>query len=71
METENGDYEDLEDFEEQVEQLVLENGILLHAVVNLLVKNGAISREDAESARRLRRSRHDHESAPPASNHRA
>ena len=49
METENGDYEDLEDFEEQVEQLVLENGILLHSVVNLLVKNGAISREDLDS----------------------
>ena len=48
MDPENGDYEDLDDFEEQVEQLVLENGILLHAVVNLLVKNGAISREDLD-----------------------
>ncbi len=48
MDQEIEDFEDLDDFEEQVEQLVLENGILLHAVVNLLVKNGVISREDLD-----------------------
>jgi len=48
MEPTEGDFEDLDDYEEQVEQLILENGVLLHAVVNLLVEKKLISREDLD-----------------------
>ena len=39
---------DSEDYEEQIEQMMIENGMLLHAIVNVLVRKGIISQEEID-----------------------
>ena len=41
-----GDYED-ED--EQIEQMIIENGILLHSLAALLVRKGVLTQEEIDS----------------------
>lgn len=40
---------DPDDYEEQIEQMMIENGMLLHAVVNLLLKKGVIKQEEIDA----------------------
>lgn len=40
---------DDEDYEEQLEQMMIENGMLLHGIVNLLVRKGVITQEEIDS----------------------
>ena len=44
---ENDDMES-DDYEEQIEQMMIENGMLLHAVVNVLLKKGLIKQEEID-----------------------
>ena len=41
------DYDD--DYEEQLEQMVADNGLLLHALVEVLIQKGLIQREEIEA----------------------
>lgn len=45
------DHDDVEgdDYEEQIEQMMIENGMLLHAVVNVLVKKGLIKQDEIDA----------------------
>jgi hypothetical protein len=45
---EKDDFED-EEYDEQLEQLMIENGILLNGMLNLLISKGVISREEIDS----------------------
>ena len=38
-----------EDDEEQIEQMIIENGILLHSVATLLVKKGILKQEEIDA----------------------
>lgn len=37
-----------EDYEGTIEQMIVENGLLLHAAVNILVRRGVIPREELD-----------------------
>ena len=45
------DNDDMEsdDYEEQIEQMMIENGMLLHAVVNVLLKKKLITQEEIDA----------------------
>lgn len=45
------DHDDMEsdDYEEQIEQMMIENGMLLHAVVNVLLKKKLITQEEIDA----------------------
>jgi hypothetical protein len=45
-ETTNG--AEYEDDDEQIEQMIIENGILLHSLATLLVKKGILSQEEID-----------------------
>jgi uncharacterized membrane-anchored protein YhcB (DUF1043 family) len=45
-ETENGNGEE---FDEQFEQMLIENGVLVHALAALLVKKGIIKQEEIDA----------------------
>jgi hypothetical protein len=40
---------DNEEYEEQLEQMMIENGMLLHGIVNLLVRKGVITQEEIDA----------------------
>lgn len=42
------DHDDDEAYQEQIEQMIAENGMLLHALVELLIRKGIIQREELE-----------------------
>ena len=44
-ETENGNGED---FDEQFEQMLIENGVLVHALAELLVRKGILNQEEID-----------------------
>lgn len=46
IERNDGDYED---DEEQIEQMIIENGILLHSLAALLVRKGVLTQEEIDS----------------------
>ena len=39
---------DDEEYEEQIERMIVENGMMLRALANLLVKKGALSQEELD-----------------------
>lgn len=39
---------DEEEYEGSIEQMMVENGLLLHAAVNLLVRKGLLTREELD-----------------------
>ena len=45
----DNDEMDSEDYEEQIEQMMIENGMLLHAVVNVLVRKGIIAQDEIDA----------------------
>lgn len=40
---------DSEDYEDQIEQMIIENGIMLHGVVNLLLQKGILKQEEIDA----------------------
>ena len=38
-----------EEYDEQIEQMIIENGILLHSLAALLVKKGVLKQEEIDS----------------------
>lgn len=40
---------DDEEYEEQIEQMLIENGMMIHTVVNLLIRKGIIKQEEVET----------------------
>jgi hypothetical protein len=38
-----------EDYDEQIEQMIIENGILLHSLAALLVRKGILKQEEIDS----------------------
>jgi hypothetical protein len=47
---ENDDVEkDEEEYDEQIEQMIIENGILLHSIAALLVRKGILKQEEIDS----------------------
>lgn len=45
------DHNDIEgeDYEEQVEQMIIENSMMLHSVVNLLLQKGILKQEEIDA----------------------
>jgi hypothetical protein len=46
---ERGNDADYDEDDEQIEQMIIENGILLHSVAALLVRKGILSQEEIDS----------------------
>jgi hypothetical protein len=46
---ERNDGADLEDDDEQIEQMIIENGILLHSIATLLIKKGLLKQEEIDA----------------------
>jgi hypothetical protein len=42
------DSEEFEEYEDQIEQMILENGMLTHSIINLLVKKGVLTRDEID-----------------------
>ncbi|MGZ4810479.1 MAG: hypothetical protein ACXVIJ_12260 [Thermoanaerobaculia bacterium] len=40
---------DDEEYDEQIEQMIIENGILLHSIAALLVRKGILKQEEIDS----------------------
>jgi hypothetical protein len=47
--TERNDGADFEDEDEQIEQMIIENGILLHSLSTLLVRKGILKQEEIDA----------------------
>ena len=45
---EKNDGADYEDEDEQIEQMIIENGILLHSIAALLVRKGVLKQEEID-----------------------
>lgn len=45
---EKNDGADYEDEDEQIEQMIIENGILLHSIAALLVRKGILKQEEID-----------------------
>jgi len=45
---ERPDDDDGEDYDEQIEQMIIENGILLHSIAALLVRKGVLKQEEID-----------------------
>lgn len=39
---------DNEEYEEQLEQMMIENGMLLHGIVNVLIRKGIITQDEID-----------------------
>jgi hypothetical protein len=46
---ERPDDDDGEDYDEQIEQMIIENGILLHSLAALLVRKGILKQEELDT----------------------
>jgi hypothetical protein len=46
---ERPDGEDGEEYDEQIEQMIIENGILLHSLAALLVRKGVLKQEEIDA----------------------
>lgn len=45
----NGDeVDDLDEYEDQIEQMILENGMLTHSILRLLVRKGILTRDEID-----------------------
>ena len=42
------DRDDEDDYDEQIEQMIIENGILLHSLAALLVRKGVLKQEEID-----------------------
>lgn len=48
-EIDRGNDAEYEEDDEQIEQMIIENGILLHSLATLLVKKGVLTQEEIDS----------------------
>lgn len=48
-EIEHNDGADYEDDDEQIEQMIIDNGILLHSIATLLVRKGVLTQEEIDT----------------------
>ena len=48
-EMDRNDGADYEDDDEQIEQMIIENGILLHSLATLLVRKGVLNQEEIDA----------------------
>ena len=48
-ENENNNGAEFEDDDEQIEQMILENGILLHSLATLLVRKGVLAQDEIDA----------------------
>ena len=48
IDRDNGELEE-DDDDEQIEQMIIENGILLHSLTNLLVSKGILKQEEIDA----------------------
>jgi hypothetical protein len=48
-ENENTNGADFEDDDEQIEQMIIENGILLHSLATLLVRKGILAQDEIDA----------------------
>ena len=48
-EIENNNEADFEDDDEQIEQMIIENGILLHSLATLLVRKGVLAQDEIDA----------------------
>jgi hypothetical protein len=48
-ENDNNNGAEFEDDDEQIEQMIIENGILLHSIAALLVRKGVLTQEEIDS----------------------
>jgi hypothetical protein len=50
-ETSMAEIEDMDDddYQEQIEQMIMENGMLVHSIAALLVRKGVLSQEDIDA----------------------
>jgi len=48
-ENESNNGADFEDDDEQIEQMIIENGILLHSLATLLVRKGILAQEEIDT----------------------
>ena len=46
---EDQDRDDSEDYDEQIEQMIIENGMLLHTLAALLVRKGILKQEEIDT----------------------
>jgi len=43
------DEEDGEEYDEQIEQMIIDNGVLLHTLASLLVRKGVLKQEEIDT----------------------
>ena len=48
-ENESNNGADFEDDDEQIEQMIIENGILLHSLATLLVRKGVLTQDEIDA----------------------
>ena len=48
IERDDNDNENGDDYDEQIEQMIIENGILLHSLAALLVRKGILKQEEID-----------------------
>ena len=48
-ENENNNGAEFEDDDEQIEQMIIENGILLHSLATLLVRKGVLAQDEIDA----------------------
>jgi hypothetical protein len=48
-ENENNNGAEFEDDDEQIEQMIIENGILLHSLATLLVRKGILAQDEIDA----------------------
>lgn len=48
-ENENNNDAEFEDDDEQIEQMIIENGILLHSLATLLVRKGILAQDEIDA----------------------
>jgi hypothetical protein len=43
------DEEEAEEYDEQIEQMIIDNGVLLHTLASLLVRKGVLKQEEIDT----------------------
>lgn len=42
------EFDDVDEYEDQIEQMILENGMLTHSILRLLVRKGIVTRDEID-----------------------
>jgi len=49
MDEVDGDEAEAEEYDEQIEQMIIDNGVLLHTLASLLVRKGVLKQEEIDT----------------------